>query len=199
MWSRRLPSLNRTRKSSSPSRSPAGRAKNADPRSKSHTRISRADTLVAPPVEETNDNPLGLSVLYSPSESPTVDIIFIHGLGGGSIKTWCKNGDRNLCWPRNWLPSEPGFGSIRLLSFGYDAAIISRTKTVSTVSDFAKSLLAELKYGKDDAMEDLGIGKARSLASFLIFPVLNLSGPCNIRRTFDGRVGVQEGIPTSLE
>ena len=39
--------------------------------------------------------PLGLNLLHSPPE-PLIDFIFVHGLRGGSIKTWTKGGDPRL-------------------------------------------------------------------------------------------------------
>ena len=160
MWSRRLPSLSRNRKSESPPRPHAAHLGSTDC-TESSTRLSEADAVTVPPVkDEALTNPLGLSVLYDPgaAQAPIVDIILVHGLGGTSIRTWCQNGDRSLCWPKNWLPREPGFEQVRVLTFGYDAGILSRTKTVSSISDFAKTLLSEMKHGKNNSMEDLNIG-----------------------------------------
>lgn len=45
------------------------------------------------------------------------------------------------------------------MSFGYNASfLISSTKTSATVLDFAKDLLYDLKYARDDDGEELGIG-----------------------------------------
>ena len=41
--------------------------------------------------------PLGLNHLSSPSQ-PLVDVIFVHGLGGGSRKTWSKTGSVADFW-----------------------------------------------------------------------------------------------------
>jgi len=127
------------------------------------TRLSRADTVTpGPPLgEEALGNPLGLSVLYAPEEAPAVDIIFVHGLGGASVRTWCKEKDPNLCWPRYWLPEDLGSGNVRVLTFGYNSEVLSKTKTKANISDFAKSLLAAMKYEKNGTMEDLGIGRVR--------------------------------------
>ena len=100
-------------------------------------------------------------MLYAPQRSPEVDLIFVHGLGGGSIRTWCKNHNRSLCWPREWLPRDLGLDKVRVSTFGYNAAILSKSKTKANISDFAKSLLAAIKYEKDEGMNDLGIGKVR--------------------------------------
>ena len=69
--------------------------------------------------------PMGLRVIYQPRAVPIVDIIFIHGLGGGSKKTWSKDPrDPTLFWPQQWLPSEPEIGKARILSFGYNAKFL---------------------------------------------------------------------------
>ena len=48
--------------------------------------------------EETK-GPLGLIALFDPPTS-LLDFIFVHRLGGGSRKTWCKSGQEGLFWPR---------------------------------------------------------------------------------------------------
>lgn len=127
------------------------------------TRILRAETLTPVPTvaEDVLGDPLGLSVLYTPDEVPAVDLIFVHGLGGASVRSWCKGYHRNLCWPKFWLPEDLGLENVRVLTFGYNAEVLSKTKTKANISDFAKGLLAAMKYQKNGAMEDLGIGKVR--------------------------------------
>ena len=97
--------------------------------------------------------------MYQPTAPQAVDLVFVHGLGGASSKTWCKNYDQILCWPREWLPEDLGPGKVRVLTFGYNAEVASKSKTKVNISDFAKGLLAAMKYEKDREMEDLGIGK----------------------------------------
>lgn len=107
------------------------------------------------------DNPLGLSTLYEPDSRPTLDIIFIHGLGGTSRNTWSKNKDPELFWPQRWLPEERNICTARVLSFGYQAAVPGSvgSKTILNISDFAKDLLFSMKYGQDRSLNDLHIGK----------------------------------------
>lgn len=65
--------------------------------------------------------PLGLHCVWSPPE-PLVDIIFVHGMGGGSYKTWRKDPSRqNQFWPGEWLPKDDNFSNARIHTFGYDA------------------------------------------------------------------------------
>lgn len=93
------------------------------------------------------DDPLGLLVLHTPPER-TIDILFIHGLGGTSLRSWCS--DRNLdnLWPKLWLPDE--LPTARILTFGYNAHFSSKKEQVScTIGDFANDLLFRMKYGEN--------------------------------------------------
>ncbi|CAA9958491.1 WD40 repeat-containing protein [Pyrenophora teres f. maculata] len=106
-------------------------------------------------------NPLGLTVIHEPEYGRSLDIIFVHGLGGSSHSTWSKNHDPALFWPQLWLPSEPAIGSARILSFGYDADWKSTSsRTVLNITDFAKELLFAMKFTKNENrdLEDLGLG-----------------------------------------
>lgn len=87
--------------------------------------------------------PFGLNTLYDPSGSAIADLVFVHGLGGGSRSTWTKSGDPSLYWPQEWLPHDPGFQDVRIHSFGYD----SNWDKESTLNlhDFAKSLLGSIQ------------------------------------------------------
>ena len=87
-----------------------------------------------------------------------MDIIFIHGLGGTSRRTWSKNEDPELFWPLKFLPLEPDVCLARVLTFGYNASIRTAGNVSTTVLDFAKDLLFDLKYAKDEQKEALDIG-----------------------------------------
>ena len=86
---------------------------------------------------------LGLNVLYAPSE-PLIDFIFVHGLRGGSRKTWSKTEDINHYWPQRWLPLEPRFKNVRIHSFGYNSDWGERKSSILTVHDFGQALLGEI-------------------------------------------------------
>lgn len=88
--------------------------------------------------------PLGLNLLYSPPE-PLVEFIFVHGLGGGSKKSWSKTADSYHYWPKEWLPRDLDFQNVRIYSFGYVADWGERKNSILEVEDFACSLLAEMK------------------------------------------------------
>lgn len=132
--------------------------------SKSHIRKLSGDTAVsgedAPPQGK---DPLGLRVIHRPEQERQVDVIFVHGLGGSSRKTWAKDRSLDLFWPLKFLPYEPGIKDTRILSFGYNSDFKRGSgKTQMSVLDFAKNLLFELKYAQDEHMgrlEDLRMGE----------------------------------------
>ena len=92
--------------------------------------------------------PLGLNLLYAPSE-PLIDFIFVHGLRGGSRKTWSKTEDINHYWPQQWLPLEPRFKNVRIHSFGYNSDWGERKSSTLTVHDFGQALLGEILNSPD--------------------------------------------------
>jgi hypothetical protein len=95
----------------------------------------------------TDDNsstkgPIGLTTLYDPKENAVVDLIFVHGLNGGSQSTWTKNGNPALFWPREWLPNDAAFRDVRIHTFGYASGL--NRESVLHVPDFARSLLGAI-------------------------------------------------------
>jgi hypothetical protein len=88
--------------------------------------------------------PLGLHLLHLSAE-PLVDFIFVHGLRGGSIKTWRKGSDAKLFWPQNWLPLEPAFRNVSVHTFGYNADWGETKDSILNVHDFGVALLGEMK------------------------------------------------------
>ena len=83
---------------------------------------------------------LELTIIHHPS-SRNLDIIFVHGLGGGSRKTWCFNRNPSIFWPE-WLPQISTLTRARISTFGYNADIIANTGTTeANVESFAKQLL----------------------------------------------------------
>ena len=126
---------------------------------------------------EWQPDPLGLSVVYAPNTKRSLDIIFVHGLGGSSRRTWCKNKDLGLFWPGLWLSQEVDISTARILSFGYNANYQSTGPgSILNISDFAKDLLYEMRFGKDEQMQELNIGE-----------VLSLVGVCCLLTEFDPR------------
>jgi len=107
-------------------------------------------------------DPLGLTVLYEPEGPPVADIVFVHGLGGTSRQTWCKDRDPSLFWPCEWLPQERGLRNARVTSFGYNAhfASFSSKGNILNISDFAKDLLFKMRFATDQGERELNMGSA---------------------------------------
>ncbi|KAL1880559.1 hypothetical protein VTK73DRAFT_5572 [Phialemonium thermophilum] len=91
--------------------------------------------------------PLGLVTLYDPP-SPliaTAELVFIHGLGGGSRKSWSYSSDPHHFWPQAWLPVDPAFRDVRVHSFGYAADWGERRQSTLNIHDFGQMLLGSLR------------------------------------------------------
>lgn len=52
------------------------------------------------------------------------------------------------------------------MTFGYNSAFQKAGNATTSVLDFAKDLLFDLKYAKDENMEELDVGKVRFLCIF---------------------------------
>ncbi|KAL2016770.1 hypothetical protein VTK56DRAFT_2983 [Thermocarpiscus australiensis] len=89
--------------------------------------------------------PLGLTTLHVPSlgQTPSADIIFVHGVNGGSYSTWTMGNRPDRFWPQQWLPEEEDFKDVRIHTFGYPAGVTR--ESIISISDIARSLLAAIK------------------------------------------------------
>lgn len=101
--------------------------------------LIRKDTITESSDQAGSKGPIGLTTLYSPPNETVVDLIFVHGVNGGSQSTWTKNGDPSLFWPQEWLPEDPDFQDVRIHTFGYASAFAE--ESVLNIPDFARSLL----------------------------------------------------------
>jgi len=81
-----------------------------------------------------NKGPLGLTTLYNPPLNAIADLIFVHGLTGGSRSSWSKNNEPNLFWPQEWLPNDPKFQDVRIHSFGYTSKLGG--ESILNINDF---------------------------------------------------------------
>ncbi|KXJ85308.1 hypothetical protein Micbo1qcDRAFT_223460 [Microdochium bolleyi] len=88
------------------------------------------------------DPEYGIKVLYEP-EVADVDIVFVHGITGHREGTWTA-ADGNGPWPQSLLPSL--LPRARILTFGYDAAVMGAWSSVSgnRIGDHARNLLSAL-------------------------------------------------------
>jgi pimeloyl-ACP methyl ester carboxylesterase len=113
--------------------------------SESTFRFLRRDAAQVEAVSDVR-GPLGISTLHeSKDETCLVDIVFIHGLSGGSRKTWSAAPTEEMYWPKSWLPRDPDFREARIHAYGYDSNWGTRTRSILNIHDFAQSLLAGLK------------------------------------------------------
>ena len=110
-------------------------------------KLPTANTVVPTIIDDGGEDdwrgPLGLNLLHSPSV-PLIDFIFVHGLGGGSRKTWTKTSSITHYWPQEWLPKDPAFKDVRILSFGYDSNWIKGKDNCLNIHHFGISLLGEI-------------------------------------------------------
>ncbi|KAJ4302693.1 hypothetical protein N0V90_001583 [Kalmusia sp. IMI 367209] len=119
----------------------------------------------------------GLTALHEPAEA-LIDFIFVHGLRGGSRKTWSKTPNPAHFWPRAWLPLEPHFRNVRIHTFGYNSDWGTRKGSSVTVHDFGQALLAEIytspSAGGDDNDTPI-IFVAHSMGGIVVKKVLILA------------------------
>lgn len=145
-------------------------------------------------ISETDPGPLGLNIIYTPRNGHKADIVFIHGLGGTSRRTWSKNEDSELFWPLKFLPLEPDICLTRILTFGYNANFRTAGNVSTSVLDFAKDLLFDLKYAKDEQKEDLGIGNvSKTQESGPLTGLILIRGTSSLRGAQYGRAHNQGG------
>ena len=104
---------------------------------------------------------LGLNILYEPDDStPVADLVFLHGVGGGSCQTWTHGGRPDTFWPLDWLSTEHVLRGTRISSFGYNTQLTSNDPDrLLDISDHAKDLLAKLRFGTGRESRSLNIGR----------------------------------------
>ncbi|KAF2232191.1 hypothetical protein EV356DRAFT_489005 [Viridothelium virens] len=97
---------------------------------------------------EDSKGSLGLNLLYA-VEEPLIDFIFVHGLGGGSRKSWAFSSDAYHYWPKEWLSRDQEFRCVRVHSFGYKADLFDKRESVADIYDFALALLREIEQSPE--------------------------------------------------
>ena len=85
-----------------------------------------------------------LSLSQVDSVPPVETLIFIHKLGGHFTHTWSHERDSTFFWPKIWLPTTEGLRAVRIMSFGYEAAILRFTPSLACVNDVARTLLLNI-------------------------------------------------------
>ncbi|KAH8178825.1 NACHT domain-containing protein [Sarocladium implicatum] len=144
-------------------------------RSQTHSSAVSRSPLSPEPSALAESSTIGLSVLYCPPHEHEADIVFVHGLGGTNRGTWTKSKDPSTFWPLEFLSIEPVIKDARISTFGYKAKFQPGTaKSTMSIHDFAKDLLSELKYGRD---EDDTEGGGRGIGNRpIIFVVHSMGG-----------------------
>ncbi|KAK3312544.1 hypothetical protein B0H66DRAFT_644720 [Apodospora peruviana] len=114
--------------------------------------LTRSDTssslsLSSLGLSDNEKGPLGLTTLHEPPASTTsvADIVFIHGLGGGSRKSWSYSPNPDHFWPLAWLPVDKDFPGVRIHTFGYNADWGDRRQSILNIRAIAQSLLGALR------------------------------------------------------
>ena len=112
--------------------------------------------------------PFGLNTVFCPLEDVVADLVFVHGLGGGSRSTWTKSANPELYWPRTWLPEDESFRGTRIHSFGYDSNW-DKESTLN-IHDFAKALLGSIQD-----CPSIPVGSTVSVTCYPICPSTDIS------------------------
>ena len=103
--------------------------------------LTRRDAAGQTP--EDSKGPFGLTTLFDPQSPAIADLVFVHGLAGGSKSTWTKSNDPSLYWPKEWLPQDSTFQDVRIHTFGYNSNW--GDESILNVHDFAKALLGSMQ------------------------------------------------------
>ena len=85
--------------------------------------------------------PTGLTTVHTPSSETLVEIIFVHGLRGGSRQAWSYSPHNLHFWPKEWLPEHPDFEHARIHTYGYPSDWMLRRENPSSIRDFGSGLL----------------------------------------------------------
>jgi hypothetical protein len=90
----------------------------------------------------------GITVHHNPS-TPTLDIVFLHGLTGGAHKTWLHERS-DIYWPKDLLPHD--IKDTRVMTFGYDVDVVKFSKHAAqdSLSGYAADLLGSLAHERQD-------------------------------------------------
>lgn len=114
-------------------------------RSRNLKNIFNFRSKLSDPANINKAGPLGFSTLHSPV-NPRIELIFVHGLRGGSHKTWRATDDDSTFWPKAWLPESESFRDARIHTFGYDSDWATVRANRANMRDFAHSLLNAVEF-----------------------------------------------------
>jgi hypothetical protein len=92
------------------------------------------------------ENRFGLDELKPSSTGQvTVNLIFVHGLGGSARGTWTHPKNARAFWPA-WLSEIEDLKDARVFAYGYDAdwLAVGRPNTTLNISNFGTQLLNDI-------------------------------------------------------
>lgn len=117
-------------------------------------------------------DPQGLTVLHEPEGETLADLVFVHSLGGGSVRSWSDDDRPGTFWPEDWLAREDLIRSARISTYGYSSQVVATDPDrLLDFSDIAKDLLAKLRFSHNHEGRALDIGRVP-----LIFVAHSLGG-----------------------
>ena len=77
--------------------------------------------------------------------------------------------DLSFYWPLKWLPADPDIQQARIFTFGYNADFRSSCQSANLgISDFSKTLLYDMAYGRDLTGETFGFGKVSPCSVMMV-------------------------------
>ena len=88
-----------------------------------------------------------LETLHNPSDA-SIDLVFVHGLGGDPVKTWRTKDQAASFWPQDWLPEEKNLANARVHTFGYPSTLKNKDRTALNIEDLGKSLFTQMLQSK---------------------------------------------------
>ncbi|XP_005098079.1 protein SERAC1 [Aplysia californica] len=116
------------------------------------------------------------------SKPAKADIVFVHGLRGGAVRTWRqKDNDEGItsqCWPKDWLAAD--CPHIRILSIGYNSSLhrwgdyCPFEQDKRTLEGRGHELMKKLKQAGVGSRPIIWVG--HSMGGLLIKQILALSG-----------------------
>ncbi|KAF8515029.1 Alpha/Beta hydrolase protein [Hysterangium stoloniferum] len=89
-------------------------------------------------LQRRNPFALGIQEIHA-GDSPTVDVVLVHGLDGHPINSWTTD---DICWPRDLLPRL--IQHARVLSYGYGVQDSKNALAEQLLEHYATNLIASL-------------------------------------------------------